>query len=137
MRDALRHFVAEFIGTFALVFLGGLSIMMANGTGAPASVALLIIGLVHGFVFAAMVTAMIHVSGHFNPAITLGFVVARRISGAMAGIFVAGQVIGAITAGYVLKMTVPLAAFNATRGGGQIISLSVTGGQASARTGRT
>ena len=30
MRDALRHFVAEFIGTFALVFVGGATMMMAQ-----------------------------------------------------------------------------------------------------------
>ena len=36
MRDSLRHFTAEFIGTFALVFVGGAAIMMTKnpGTGA-------------------------------------------------------------------------------------------------------
>ena len=130
MRDAIRHFVAELIGTFARVFCGGLAIMMANGTGAPASVALLIIALAHGLISGALVTALMRVSGHFNPAVTAAFAVARRISGAMAGIYVAAQVVGAIVAGYALKMVVPMAAFTATRGGSQIISLEITGGQA-------
>ena len=130
MRDAIRHFVAEFIGTFALVFFGGLSIMMANGTGAPASVALIIIALSHGLIYAALVTSLMRISGHFNPAVTAAFAVARRISGMMAGIYVAAQIVGAVVAGYALKMVVPMAAFTATRGGSQIISLEITGGQA-------
>ena len=30
MRDSLRHFIAEFVGTFALVFVGGGAILMAQ-----------------------------------------------------------------------------------------------------------
>ena len=130
MRDAVRHFVAEIIGTFALVFFGGLSIMMANGTGAPASVAVIIVALAHGLIYGSLVTALMRVSGHFNPAVTAAFVVARRLSGMLAGIYLAAQVIGAVLAAYVLKMVVPMAAFTATRGGSQIISLEITGGQA-------
>ena len=130
MRDAIRHFVAEFIGTFALVFFGGLSIMMANGTGAPASIALLIIAVAHGGIYAALVTSLMRISGHFNPAVTAGLAVARRISGMMAGIYVAAQVVGAVLAGYALKMVVPMVAFTTTRGGSQIISLEISGGQA-------
>lgn len=130
MRHALRHFIAEFLGTFALVFVGGLSIMMAQGTGAHPAVGLVVVALAHGLVYGAMVTSLMRISGHFNPAVTVGLIVARRLEGYMAGIYLAGQVIGAIVAAYVLRMVVPLALFSATRGGGQIISLDITGTQA-------
>ncbi|HEX5580911.1 MAG TPA: aquaporin, partial [Gemmatimonadaceae bacterium] len=127
---ALRHFLAEFLGTFALVFIGGLSIMMASGTGAPASIALIVVALAHGLVYAVMVSSLMRISGHFNPAVTIGLIIARRLEGYMAGIYVAAQVIGSIVAAYLLKIVVPIALFTATRGGGQVISLDITGTQA-------
>ena len=76
MRDSWRHFIAEFIGTFALVFVGGAAIMIAKDTASPAG--LLGIALAHGLILAVMVSALMRISGHFNPAITLGFLVTRR-----------------------------------------------------------
>jgi aquaporin Z len=130
MRHAFRHFVAEFVGTFALVFVASLSVMMMQGTGAPASVALLVVSLATGLTLAVMTTSLMRISGHFNPAVTLGFVVARRLDGAHAGIYVAGQILGAIVAAYVTKLLVPISLYTAARGGSQIISLDVTGWQA-------
>lgn len=130
MVHAFRHFVAEFIGTFALVFIASLSVMMMQGTGAPGSVALLVAALAAGLTLAVMTTSLMRVSGHFNPAVTLGFIVARRIDGVLAGVYVAGQIVGAITAAYVTKMLVPISLYTAARGGSQVISLDVTGWQA-------
>jgi MIP family channel proteins len=128
MRDSWRHFVAEFIGTFALVFVGGASIMIAKDTNSPAG--LIGIALAHGLILAVMVSALMRISGHFNPAVTIGFIAARRIEVAMAGVYIVAQLIGAIVGAYVLKWTFPLALFDATRGGGQALALQVTGGQA-------
>ena len=128
MRDSWRHFVAEFIGTFALVFVGGASIMIAKDTNSPAG--LLGIALAHGLILAVMVSALMRISGHFNPAITIAFIATRRIEVAMAGVYIVAQLIGAIVAAYALKWTFPFALFDATRGGGQAIALQVSGGQA-------
>ena len=128
MRDSWRHFVAEFIGTFALVFVGGAAIMIAKDQASPAG--LLQIALAHGLILAVMVSALMRISGHFNPAVTIGFLAARRIEPLMAGVYIIAQVIGAILAAYVLKFTFPPILFEATRGGGQAIALQVTGGQA-------
>lgn len=130
MRHALRHFLSEFIGTFALVFIGGLSIMMAHGTNAPPAVGLLMVALAHGMVMGVMVTSLMRISGHFNPAITAGFMIARRIEGYMAGLYLAGQLLGAVIAAFVLKMVVPIGLYTATRGGGQVVALDISGTQA-------
>ena len=127
MKDAVRHFVAEFIGIFALVFVGGGSIMMARHTNSTN--ALILAASAHGLILAVMVTATMRISGHLNPAVTLGFLAARRIEPMMAGLYIVAQVLGAITAAYALKASVPAELFAATRGGGQSIALDVTAGQ--------
>jgi MIP family channel proteins len=128
MRDAWRHFAAEFIGTFALVFVGSGAIMTARMSQSPAG--LIEIALAHGLILAVMVSALMRISGHFNPAITLGILATRRIDAMMAALYIVAQILGAITAGYALKATFPDAIFAATRGGGQAIALDITGGQA-------
>lgn len=127
MRDSWRHFVAEFIGTYALVFVGGASIMIAKDTASPAG--LLEIALAHGLILGVMVSALMRISGHFNPAITIGFLAARRIEPMMAGVYIFAQVIGAIVAAYTLKFTFPYTLFEVTRGGGQSLALQVSGPQ--------
>ena len=127
MRDSWRHFIAEFIGTFALVFVGGAAIMIAKDSNSPAG--LIGIALAHGLIVAVMVSALMRISGHFNPAITVGFLVARRIEVPMAGVYILGQLIGAIVAAYTLKFTFPFTLFELTRGGGQSLALQVSGSQ--------
>ena len=128
MRDSWRHFVAEFIGTFALVFVGGAAIMIAKDQASPAG--LLQIALAHGLILAVMVSALMRISGHFNPAVTLGFLATRRIEAMMAALYIVAQVLGAVVAGYALKASFPEAVFLETRGGGLSVSLDLTGGQA-------
>ncbi|MDQ3674236.1 MAG: aquaporin [Gemmatimonadota bacterium] len=128
MRDAWRHFTAEFIGTFALVFVGSGAILSAKISGSPA--ALVEVALAHGLVLAVMVSALMRISGHFNPAVTLAFLATRRIEAMMAALYIVAQIIGAVAAAYALKATFPESIFMATRGGGQSIALDTTGGQA-------
>jgi MIP family channel proteins len=128
MRDAWRHFIAEFIGTFALVFVGSASIIHSRTTGNPAG--LLEVALAHGLILAVMVSALMRISGHFNPAVTLTLLATRRIEAMMAGLYVVAQIIGAVAAAYALKGAFSAATFAATRGGGLTIALDVTAGQA-------
>ncbi len=128
MRDSLRHFAAELIGTFALVFMGGAAIMGTAMSGSQAG--LLEIAFAHGLVFAVMVTALMRISGHFNPAVTIGFLAVRRIEPMMAGVYLVAQLLGAMVAAYLLKVVFPDPVFDAARGGGQFISLDITGTQA-------
>ena len=128
MRDAIRHFTAEFIGVFALVFVGSGSIMMARHTNAATP--LILAATAHGLILSVMVSATMRVSGHLNPAVTIGLLVTRRVEPLMAAIYVCAQLLGAIAAAYILKATVPPEVFAASRGGGQSVALEVTTGQA-------
>jgi aquaporin Z len=127
MRDSLRHAIAEFIGTFALVFIGGGAIMMTKD--AAPGVGLVAVAMAHGLILALMVTALMRISGHFNPAVTFGFVVARKIEPMMAGVYIVAQCLGAMAAAYALKFTFPPALFDAVRGGGQSLSIDITATQ--------
>jgi MIP family channel proteins len=129
MNITIRQFAAEFVGTFALVFVGGGAIMMANRSNSPAGLAMVALG--HGLILAVMVTALVNVSGaQFNPAVTIGLLVGRRIAPVMAGVHVAAQIVAAITAAYALSLTVPAELFAQSRAGGQSIALDITLGQA-------
>jgi MIP family channel proteins len=126
MRDAVRHFLAEFLGTFALVYFGGGAIMRAQqGAGN-----LLTIAITLGVVYAVMITATLRISGHFNPAVTFGFLVTRRIQPMMGALYVVAQLVAAMAAAYALKGTYPAEAFTGARGTTLSIALAMSGGQA-------
>jgi MIP family channel proteins len=123
MKDAWRHFTAEFIGTFALVFVGGGAIITSPMLSVQ--VAVINIAIAHGLILALMVTATMRVSGHLNPAVTMGFLVTRRIEPMMAVVYWIAQFTGAIIAAYALKGLYPANIVAATRLGGQSISADI------------
>jgi glycerol uptake facilitator-like aquaporin len=100
MKDAWRHFAAEFIGTFALVFVGGATIITTPMLQLQAIV--LNIALAHGIILGVMVTATMRISGHLNPAVTAGFLVTRRIEPMMAVVYWIAQFTAAVVAAYAL-----------------------------------
>src|SRR5438876_12196857 len=94
-----RRSVAEFIGAFTLIFIGGgagiVAVNLANGHG----VDLVAVALANGLAIGIMVSNLGHISGgHFNPAITLGFLATRRITPALAVAYWISQLLGAISA---------------------------------------
>lgn len=105
-RDYLRRGVAEFIGTFALIFVGA---------GAAAFGRIEVdYALANGLVIAVFVSAFGFISGgHFNPAITLGFLVTRRIAPALAVWYWLVQFGGAVCAALLLKWILPASVENA------------------------
>jgi len=128
MKDAWRHFAAEFIGTFALVFIGGGAIITSPMLQVQAAV--VNIAFAHGLILALLVSATMKVSGHLNPAVTAGFLVTRRIEPMMAVVYWIAQFTGAIVAAYTLKALYPASIVAATKLGGQSISADITMGQA-------
>jgi MIP family channel proteins len=107
MYNTPQKLVAEFIGTFALIFFGAGSIcadqfLRSSGQG---GLGLLGIALAHGLAIGIMVTSLGHISGgHFNPAITIGFWVTRKISTFDALAYWVAQLAGATAAAYLLRL---------------------------------
>jgi MIP family channel proteins len=98
--EYLRRGVAELIGTFALVFVGAGAVAFAR---TPTDVA-----LASGLVIAVFASAVGFISGgHFNPAVTLGVLIARRITPALAGVYVAVQLGAAVAGALALKVVLP------------------------------
>src|SRR3954469_15616866 len=88
--------VAEFVGTFALCFVGMLSIHSAIGGGAAGLVG---VALAHGLILSVMVTATMHTSGgHFNPAVTLGFLITGKIKPPAAVAYIVIQLLAGCVA---------------------------------------
>ena len=97
----VRRGVAEFVGTFTLIFIGG-------GAGIASGHDIVAVALANGLAIGIMVSNLGHISGgHFNPAITLGFVATRRITGALAVLYIAFQLAGAIVAAALLRAIFP------------------------------
>lgn len=111
--DPIRRGLAEFIGTFTLIFIGAGSIVAAGDIHDPSLIG---IALAHGLAIAIMVSALGHISGgHFNPAVTLGFVLTKRIEPVLAGVYWLAQLAGAAIAALLLKALLPSAATDAVQ----------------------
>jgi aquaporin TIP len=100
--DWLRRGVAELVGAFALTFIGAGSIAVTGGGD------LVAIALAHGLVIGVMASAVGHISGgHFNPAVTFGFLVTRRIDLGLAVVYWVSQFLGAVAGALLLTWTLP------------------------------
>jgi len=92
-----RASIAEFLGTFALVFFGAGSIIMtqpAIGAGGLVTVA-----LAHGLTLAVFITGAMYISGgQFNPAVSLGVLLAGKQDARTAGTYILVQLLGAACA---------------------------------------
>ena len=96
-KDMFRRYAAEFIGTFALVFFGCGARSMVGDTTDFAGI--LLVHLAFGLTVAAMIYTLSYISSaHFNPAITLGFAIARRFPWRFVVPFWIAQFAGALCA---------------------------------------
>src|SRR5262245_17829269 len=99
----MNKLTAELLGTFALVFAGTGAIVINDvSSGAVSHVG---IALTFGLVVLAMVYAVGDVSGaHLNPAVTLGFFVARRFEARLVVPYILSQCSGAALASLLLRL---------------------------------
>jgi MIP family channel proteins len=108
MYNLTRKLVAEFIGTFALIFFGAGAVCVDFHLRSTGGIGLLAVALAHGLAIAVMVSALGHISGgHFNPAVTIGFWVTRRLSTLDSLAYWAAQLLGATAAAFLLKAVIP------------------------------
>ena len=105
MDQGPKSYWAEFLGTFTLCFAGQGAIVMQQAAGTNN---LLVIAVAHGLALAVMISALGTWSGgHFNPAVTFGFWVTRRMSLTSAITYWVSQLLGAIAASFLLRAVVP------------------------------
>ena len=110
---ALRRYLAEAIGTFALVAIGPGAAMVAAKTGAFGHAE---VALAFGLVVTIVVAGTGHLGGaHINPAVTIGFWSARRFPARDVFPYIVSQCLGAIAAAASLAWVLaPVANFGAT-----------------------
>ena len=102
-----RAMVAEFLGTLVLVFIGCGACVGGAWADLPTPT-ILSIALAFGLSVATMIWSFGHVSGgHINPAVTFGFLVARRITLVRATLYIISQCAGAIVGCGILKGLTP------------------------------
>ena len=110
MYSLTQKLLAEFFGTFAVVFFAAGALcadqyLRASGQG---SITILGLALAYGLTVGVMVTSIGHVSGgHLNPAVTVGFWVSRRLNTLETILYTAAQLLGAIAAAYALVVIIP------------------------------
>ena len=102
----IRKLSAEFVGTFALVFAGTGAIVINDVSGGVVSH--VGIALSFGLIVLAMIYALGEVSGaHLNPAVTIGFLAARRFPIRSVPAYILSQLLGAISASTILRLMFP------------------------------
>jgi aquaporin TIP len=106
MPSLLRRSLAEFLGTFGLVFFGAGAV--ASKYYPDATYGVFGVAVAHGLALAVLVTALMGISGgHLNPAITLGLAITRRTEPRAALAYIAAQLIGAVVAAWVISAVYP------------------------------
>ena len=111
MRMGRRAYVAEFIGTYALVFFSSLSVtvFLSNVLGVSSPAASFIgIAFTSGLVLMTMVYAIGWISGcHVNPAVTITAVVLRKLDFDDGLAYIVAQLLGAVLAGWTHMLIQP------------------------------
>jgi len=102
----MKTYLAEFIGTFALVFCGTGAIIVNEVI--PGSVTHVGIAITFGLIVMAMIYALGEKSGaHLNPAVTIAFTVNGNFPVKEMGPYIISQLAGALAASAVLKILFP------------------------------
>src|ERR1041384_8820828 len=98
----LKPCVAEFVGTFALIFVGVLAIHNNTPT---AGMGLLGVALAHGLAIAVMVSATMSISGgQLNPAVTFGLLIGGQVDAKKAAAYWISQLAGATAAAAIVMI---------------------------------
>ena len=128
MTNAPARLLAEFVGTFALIFIGAGAIMTTAGWTNGGT--LIGIAAAHGFVIAVMVSGLGHISGgHFNPAVSTALLATRKIKPVEWGAYVVAQLAGAAVAALALTAIYPKAIQDATGLGVPAVGAGYSTGQ--------
>ncbi len=106
MEHAWQKALAEFVATFALIFIGAGAVIVASPSIGNSG--LVGVALAHGLVLAIMVSVTGHISGgHVNPAVTVGAWVTGQIKTGLAGVYIVAQLAGATLGALLLRAAIP------------------------------
>ena len=109
----MKKYLAEFIGTFALVFCGTAAIIINQETGG--TVTHPGIAFTFGLIVTVMIYALGPVSGaHLNPSVTIGFAITGRLQFKEVLPYISSQVAGAFAASLTLRFLFPANEFLGT-----------------------
>ena len=126
-KSYVKPLIAELIGTFAFVFIGAGSII--TNTLTHGAIGTLGIALAHGLALAVLITVFAATSGgHINPAVTIGFLVTRRIAPLLGILYIVAQLVGATLAGLLLQAIYPQAVWQAAQLGTPMLAPGVSFG---------
>lgn len=122
----MAAFIAEFIGTFALIFIGAGSIIASPASGSAMGT-LVGIALAHGLTIAVMGSSVGHISGgHLNPAVTVGMMATGKIDLPKGIGYIVSQVLGAVVAAALLAACFPAEAVAAAKLGTPLLAGNVS-----------
>lgn len=117
MKKLAAGAICEFIGGFALMFVGGAAILHGEG--------LLTVAIAHGLILGTTVTAFMHISGgQFNPAVSVALAIIRKQPWSRALVFIAAQLVGAVMAAWLLSAAFPSKALASGKLGATLGSLT-------------
>jgi aquaporin TIP len=121
-----RAAAAELLGSFTIVLFGAGSVVVAGSVGGG----LVGVALATGFAFSAALAATMPLSaGGVNPALTVAFWVAGRLSTPRTVVYAAAQVVGAVLAGVVLRLGVPQPSWSPAALGAPLLAEGVGAGR--------
>ncbi|MCW3122601.1 MAG: aquaporin [Flavipsychrobacter sp.] len=102
----MRNYIAELIGTFAIVFCGTGAIIIDQQSGG--TVTHVGIAITFGLIVMSMIYSLGNISGaHLNPAVSIAFTIAGRFSVKQLPGYIVSQLAGALLASLVLKLLFP------------------------------
>ena len=102
----MRKYIAELLGTYALVFAGTGAIIIDQETNG--SITHVGVAITFGLIVMSMIYALGNVSGaHLNPAVSIAFTIAKRFDVKELPGYIISQIAGAILASLTLKLLFP------------------------------
>ena len=117
--------VAEFVATFALIFVGAGAVITASA----GNLDLVGVALAHGLVLAVMVSITGHISGGLvNPAVTIALWAAGRIGTQRGAVLILAQMAGAVVGALLVRYVVGGASFDAGSAGAPTLGTGVAVG---------
>jgi aquaporin TIP len=120
----IKYTIVEFIGPFALAFMGIGSIILWPGN-------IVAIAFAHGLAIGLLVMATGHISGgYFNPAITIAMIATRKIDPETGGLYIIAQLLGAVAGTLAILLTFPESLRDAVRLGVPAVGSGFSSGNA-------